>query len=301
MRRSRRDDRPRPLRQCLGRSSAEAPPAPLERTSSPRSGWPLARGGVVDYPRESSLRSTCRKGKASQERRWTHCRASRSRPAGLTRRDCRHRAPGALAARARRPFPRHGARPGLHQRGAARVRGTAIEAGAKALVFLAADRPVHVVLPGARRVDNARLRAVFGTRTLRFATHAELLALTGCVPGAVPPFGNLFGLPVLVDEALAAREEIAFSAGSNTMSRSSCRATTSSVSRRPACTRSRTLPAPAILIGHRGPCYPWATCIGARGHGSIGRPCRRRPDPRLTTRLWVIQGTFTLWRSSDRL
>ena len=101
---------------------------------------------------------------------------------------------------------------------AARVRGTPIESGAKALVFLAGDRPVHVALPGARRVDNARLRAVLGARTLRFATHEELLALTGCVPGAVPPFGNLFGLPALVDEALAERSEIAFSAGSNTVS-----------------------------------------------------------------------------------
>jgi len=101
---------------------------------------------------------------------------------------------------------------------AARVRGTPIESGAKALVFLAGDRPVHVVLPSARRVDNARLRAALGSRTLRFATQAELLALTGCVPGAVPPFGNLFGLPALVDEALAERQEIAFSAGSNTVS-----------------------------------------------------------------------------------
>jgi Ala-tRNA(Pro) deacylase len=101
---------------------------------------------------------------------------------------------------------------------AARVRGTPPESGAKALVMLAADAPVHVVLPGSRRVDNARVRAVLGTRTLRFATPEELLALTGCVPGAVPPFGNLFGLPVLVDEALAAREEIAFNAGSNTRS-----------------------------------------------------------------------------------
>jgi Ala-tRNA(Pro) deacylase len=101
---------------------------------------------------------------------------------------------------------------------AARVRGTPIEAGAKALVFLAADRPIHAVLPGARRVDNARLRAVLGTRTLRFATQEELLALTGCVPGAVPPFGNLFGLPVIVDEALAEQEEIAFNAGSNAVS-----------------------------------------------------------------------------------
>jgi Ala-tRNA(Pro) deacylase len=101
---------------------------------------------------------------------------------------------------------------------AARVRGTPIEAGAKALVLLAEERPVHVVLPGHRRVDNARLRAVLGTRTLRFARPEELLALTGCVPGAVPPFGNLFGLPVLVDEELTEREEIAFNAGSNTVS-----------------------------------------------------------------------------------
>lgn len=101
---------------------------------------------------------------------------------------------------------------------AARVRGTPIEAGAKALVLQAEERPVHVVLPGHRRVDNARLRAILDTRTLRFATPEELLALTGCVPGAVPPFGNLFGLPVLVDEELTLREEIAFNAGSNAVS-----------------------------------------------------------------------------------
>jgi Ala-tRNA(Pro) deacylase len=101
---------------------------------------------------------------------------------------------------------------------ASRVRGTPIEAGAKALVLQADDRVVHVVLPGHRRVDNARLRAVLGTRTLRFATPEELLALTGCVPGAVPPFGNLFGLPVFIDEELAQREEIAFNAGGNAVS-----------------------------------------------------------------------------------
>jgi Ala-tRNA(Pro) deacylase len=101
---------------------------------------------------------------------------------------------------------------------ASRVRGTPIEAGAKALVLRAEDRPVHVVLPGHKRVDNARVRAILGTRTLRFATPEELLALTGCVPGAVPPFGNLFGLPVLADAELAAREEIAFNAGSNAVS-----------------------------------------------------------------------------------
>jgi prolyl-tRNA editing enzyme YbaK/EbsC (Cys-tRNA(Pro) deacylase) len=101
---------------------------------------------------------------------------------------------------------------------AAAVRGTPLQAGAKALVVRADDRPVHLVLPADRRIDNARLREVLGTRRLRFATPEELWALTGCVPGAVPPFGNLFGLEVLVDEELTRSDEIAFNAGSPAVS-----------------------------------------------------------------------------------
>jgi Ala-tRNA(Pro) deacylase len=101
---------------------------------------------------------------------------------------------------------------------AARARGTPLESGAKALVLLADSGPAHVVLPASRRLDNGRLRAILGTRTLRFATPDELLTLTGCTPGALPPFARLFGLPALVDEELTQRESIVFSAGSNTVS-----------------------------------------------------------------------------------
>ena len=101
---------------------------------------------------------------------------------------------------------------------AAAVRGTPLEAGAKALVVRADDRPVHLVLSADRRVDNARLRRVLEARRVRFATPDELLTLTGCVPGAVPPFGNLFGLEVLVDEELTRCAEIAFNAGSRAVS-----------------------------------------------------------------------------------
>jgi prolyl-tRNA editing enzyme YbaK/EbsC (Cys-tRNA(Pro) deacylase) len=101
---------------------------------------------------------------------------------------------------------------------AAAVRGTPLEAGAKALVVRADDRPVHVVLPANRRIDNARLRDVVGTRRLRFVTPDELGTLTGCVPGAVPPFGHLFGLEVLVDEELTRCDVIAFNAGSPAVS-----------------------------------------------------------------------------------
>jgi Ala-tRNA(Pro) deacylase len=101
---------------------------------------------------------------------------------------------------------------------AAAARGTPLDTGAKALVVCADDRPLQLVLPADRRVDNARLRQVLDVRRLRFATPEELLALTGCVPGAVPPFGNLFGLEVLVDEELTRCEEIAFNAGSRAVS-----------------------------------------------------------------------------------
>ena len=101
---------------------------------------------------------------------------------------------------------------------AARVRGTPLEAGAKALVVRAEERFVHCVLPAHLKADNALLRGLVGTRKLRFATPEELLTLTGCVTGAVPPFGNLFGLPVLVDEALCRNERVAFNAGSNAVS-----------------------------------------------------------------------------------
>jgi len=74
------------------------------------------------------------------------------------------------------------------------VRGTPLEAGAKALVVRAENRFVHCVLPAHLKADNARLRALVGTRTLRFATPDELLTLTGCAPGAVPPFGEHHGL-----------------------------------------------------------------------------------------------------------
>ncbi|HSF06269.1 MAG TPA: YbaK/EbsC family protein [Methylomirabilota bacterium] len=101
---------------------------------------------------------------------------------------------------------------------AARVRGTPLEQGAKALVVRADDRFVHCVLPAHLRADNAALRTILSTRKLRFATREELYEVTGCPPGAVPPFGNLFGLPVLLDEALCRNDRIVFNAGSNAVS-----------------------------------------------------------------------------------
>jgi Ala-tRNA(Pro) deacylase len=101
---------------------------------------------------------------------------------------------------------------------AALARSTRLEEGAKALVVRAEDRYLHLVLSAHLKADNALLRAILGTCKVRFATPEELSALTGCAPGAVPPFGNLFGLTVLVDEELSRNERVAFNAGSNSVS-----------------------------------------------------------------------------------
>ena len=101
---------------------------------------------------------------------------------------------------------------------AAGARASRIEQGAKALIVKADDAYYHLVLSAALRVDNNKLRKVLGARRVRFATAEELFELTGCRPGAVPPFGNLFGLPVLMDDALLAEDTVYFNCGSHTVS-----------------------------------------------------------------------------------
>ena len=101
---------------------------------------------------------------------------------------------------------------------AAGARASRIEQGAKALIVKADEKYYHLILSAALRVDNGKLRRILGTRRVRFATPEELRELTGCLPGAVPPFGNLFGLPVLMDDALLAEETVYFNCGSHTIS-----------------------------------------------------------------------------------
>jgi Ala-tRNA(Pro) deacylase len=71
---------------------------------------------------------------------------------------------------------------------------------------------------GSHRVDNARLREVLSSRRIRFASADELWQVTGCRPGALPPFGQLFGLRVLLDRSLQTAPEVSFNAGSHTVS-----------------------------------------------------------------------------------
>ena len=98
---------------------------------------------------------------------------------------------------------------------AAAIRGAPLRSGAKALVLKAGDRFLLAVLPADCSLDSRALRGAAGTRRIRFANGEELLGLTGLTPGAVPPFGSLFGLDTICDPKLAENSHINFNAGSH--------------------------------------------------------------------------------------
>ena len=98
---------------------------------------------------------------------------------------------------------------------AAAVRGAPLRSGAKALVLKSGDRFLLAVLPADRTLDSRALRAAAGSRRIRFASREELLELTGLTPGAVPPFGSLFGMETVCDPGLADNRLINFNAGSH--------------------------------------------------------------------------------------
>jgi Ala-tRNA(Pro) deacylase len=101
---------------------------------------------------------------------------------------------------------------------AAAIRGVALSTGAKALICKVDDRFVMFVIPADRRLDSRHVRQAVHIHALRFATPEELRQLTSLEPGAVPPFGSLFGLPTYCDEHLRKNERMNFNAGEHSIS-----------------------------------------------------------------------------------
>lgn len=103
---------------------------------------------------------------------------------------------------------------------AAEVAASAHVAGrdfAKTVMMWLNGRLAMVVLPASRRIVLHDLRELLESPEARLATEAEFRdEFPDCELGAMPPFGNLYGLPVYVAESLAVEEEIAFNAGTHT-------------------------------------------------------------------------------------
>lgn len=87
---------------------------------------------------------------------------------------------------------------------------------AKSVLVEADGRRIIAVLPATEFVDRDRLAAAIGASRLRFLREDEFAGLfPGCELGAEPPFGSLYGLPVVVDRSLAVDEPLVLRAGSH--------------------------------------------------------------------------------------
>lgn len=101
---------------------------------------------------------------------------------------------------------------------ASQIRGTPLDAGAKALVCQADDRIVLIVVPADARLDNRAFRQQAGVKNVRMVDAERILELVGAPIGAVPPFGSLFGLQTFADLDVTERDMIAFNAGGRDVS-----------------------------------------------------------------------------------
>jgi Ala-tRNA(Pro) deacylase len=88
---------------------------------------------------------------------------------------------------------------------------------AKAVVVHVDDGYAMVVEPAARRINLGRFKQAIGAERVWLAEEPELGELfPDCELGAMPPFGNLYGMDTYVVPELAEDDEIAFNAGSHT-------------------------------------------------------------------------------------
>src|SRR5205807_5589252 len=84
---------------------------------------------------------------------------------------------------------------------------------AKAVALQAGNRPILAVLPASHRVNFEKLSAIAGANVRLMDEEACSELFPDCERGVISPFGELYGVPVYLDEALAEDPEIILSAG----------------------------------------------------------------------------------------
>lgn len=87
---------------------------------------------------------------------------------------------------------------------------------AKTVIVKIDGKLAMVVLPTTEKVRLDHLQQTLGTDNVELADENEFKdAFPDCETGAMPPFGNLYGMDVFVSQALREDDEIAFNAGSH--------------------------------------------------------------------------------------
>jgi len=88
---------------------------------------------------------------------------------------------------------------------------------AKTVIVMIEDEMAMVALPANRLLVLTELREMLDTSHVRLAAEAEYKdVFPDCEVGAMPPFGNLYGMKTYVTANLADESEIVFNAGTHT-------------------------------------------------------------------------------------
>ena len=88
---------------------------------------------------------------------------------------------------------------------------------AKTVMVKIDGKMTMTVLPAYCKINFELLQEAAGASNVELSSEQEFKDMfPGCEIGAMPPFGNLYGMEVLVDKSLCEDEEIAFNAGSHT-------------------------------------------------------------------------------------
>jgi Ala-tRNA(Pro) deacylase len=87
---------------------------------------------------------------------------------------------------------------------------------AKTVIVKLDGQLVMAVVPATYHVDLALLKKATNAATVVLASEDEFRdQFPECETGAMPPFGNLYGIPVFAEESLAKDKDIAFNAGTH--------------------------------------------------------------------------------------
>lgn len=86
---------------------------------------------------------------------------------------------------------------------------------AKSIVLRAGKNNLLAVLPASYHINLKKLEVIVGSHVKLIEERQYNKLFPDCEPGAVPPFGELYHLPVYLDQALADDPEIIFNAGTH--------------------------------------------------------------------------------------
>jgi Ala-tRNA(Pro) deacylase len=87
---------------------------------------------------------------------------------------------------------------------------------AKTVIVRVDDDLAMAVVSASQHVDLELVKAATNARTVQLASEDGFKdRFPDCETGAMPPFGNLYGMSVFADESLARDKDIAFNAGSH--------------------------------------------------------------------------------------